>query len=114
MTGPGGRANEVSWLAERVVGEPVERDGAVVVPLLAVRAGGGGGAGGGEDPASGASGSGSGSGWGGQARPVGAYVLEQGTVRFEPAVDVTRIAIVGQVVALVALLVLLRRRRRRG
>lgn len=114
MSVPGVAAGELGWLVERVVGVPIERDGAVVVPLVAVRAGGGGGGGGGQDPGSGASGSGGGSGWGGQARPVGAYVLEHGTVRYEPALDVTRIAVVGQLVALAAVVLLLRRRRRRG
>jgi hypothetical protein len=50
------------------------------------------------------------------SRPVGVYRIENGTVTWEPAVDVTRIAIVGQVVAIVALLVarsMVKRRRKR-
>ena len=32
-----------------------------------------------------------GSGFGLEARPVGAYVIEDGNVRWEPAIDVSRI-----------------------
>lgn len=97
-------------VVDRVVGAPIEREGTVIVPVAAVRGGGGGG--GGSDPAGG--GEGSGGGWGASARPVGAYVIQDGVVRYEPAMDVTRIVLLGQVVAIVALLVvrrLLRRRR---
>jgi uncharacterized spore protein YtfJ len=72
---------------ERVYGQPYERDGVVVIP--AARVTGGGGGGGGEDPDRGGSGSGGGFSLG--ARPVGAYVIERGQVRWQPAVDVTRI-----------------------
>jgi uncharacterized spore protein YtfJ len=63
---------------KRVYGEPYERDGAVLIPAAEVRGGGGGG--GGEDPTRGGSGSGGGFGLG--ARPVGAYVIESGQVRW--------------------------------
>jgi uncharacterized spore protein YtfJ len=72
---------------KRVYGEPYERDGVTVIPAAAVSGGGGGG--GGED-AGGDKGSGAGFGLG--ARPVGAYVIESGSVRWIPAPDVTRIA----------------------
>jgi uncharacterized spore protein YtfJ len=106
--------DHIPLVMERVVGEPVERDGATVVPVVAVRAGGGGGSGQGEDDQH-QRGEGSGGGFGIQARPVGAYVIRDGEVRFEPAVDVTRIVIGAQVVALVAILLLRRviRKRRR-
>ena len=74
---------------KRVYGEPYERDGVVVIPAAEIRGGGGGG--GGDDPSRG--GSGSGGGFGLAARPVGAYVIERGQVRWEPAVDATRIAL---------------------
>ena len=74
---------------KRVYGEPYERNGVVLIPAAAVR--GGGGAGGGTDPANEASGSGI--GFGIDARPVGAYVIEDGHVRWEPAVDATGIAL---------------------
>jgi uncharacterized spore protein YtfJ len=103
--------DRVAEISDRVVGAPIERDGATVVPVVAVRGGGGGGVG--SDPSGG--GEGSGGGWGAVARPVGAYVLEGGHVRYEPAIDVTRIVLGGQVVAVVALLVIRRAlRRRRG
>jgi uncharacterized spore protein YtfJ len=73
----------------RVYGEPYERDGAVLIPAAAIRGGGGGG--GGEDATGGGSGSGGGFSLG--ARPVGAYVIEDGHVRWEPAVDATRIVL---------------------
>jgi hypothetical protein len=40
------------------------------------------------------------------ARPVGAFVIRDGELSWRPAVDVTRIALGGQVVAVVALLTL--------
>jgi uncharacterized spore protein YtfJ len=95
--------DRVAVISDRVIGTPVERDGATVVPVVAVRGGGGGGVG--NDP-NGAEGSGG--GWGAVARPVGAYVLESGKVRYQPAVDVTRIVVGGQIVGVVALLVLRR------
>lgn len=103
--------DRIAVVTDRVVGAPVERNGVTVIPVVDVRAGGGGG--GGHDPASG--GEGSGGGWGAVARPVGAYVLRDGAVEYQPAVDVTRIVVGGQLVAVVALLVLrriLRKRRR--
>ena len=74
---------------KRVYGEPYEREGVVLIPAALIRGGGGGG--GGEDATGGGSGSGGGFGLG--ARPVGAYVIAGGQVRWEPAVDVTRIAL---------------------
>jgi uncharacterized spore protein YtfJ len=99
-----GRARDAITV-KRVYGDPYERDGVVVIPAAAV--GGAGGGGGGEDPAGGQSGSGSGFGLG--ARPVGAYVIEDGSVRWEPAVDVTRI-VLQVLLAALGLAFLLRRR----
>ena len=73
----------------RVYGDPYERDGVTVIPAAEIRGGGGGG--GGEDPRGGGSGSGGGFALG--ARPVGAYVIDGGHVRWEPAIDVTRIVL---------------------
>jgi uncharacterized spore protein YtfJ len=100
--------DRVAVISDRVVGAPIERDGATVVPVVAVRGGGGGGIG-----SSPSGDEGSGGGWGAVARPVGAYVLEGGHVRYEPAIDVTRIVLGGQLVAVVALLVVRRALRRR-
>jgi uncharacterized spore protein YtfJ len=84
----------------QVFGEPYERDGALVVPVARVAGGGGGGGGG-----SPGEGGGSGGGFGFEARPVGVYVIRDGEVTWRPAVDVTRIAVGVQLVAIVALLV---------
>jgi uncharacterized spore protein YtfJ len=101
----------------RVYGEPVERDGVVVIPAAAVQGGGGGGSGGGTDGRpDGGHGEGSGAGWGAGARPVGAWVIRDGDARWEPAIDVSRAIVGAQVVAVLALLTLrtwMRRRRRR-
>lgn len=96
---------------KRVYGDPYERDGVTVIPAAAV--GGGAGGGSGEDAEGGGSGGGAGFGLG--AKPVGAYVIDNGTVRWEPAVDVTRIAMRAlQLAAAVATLALLLRGVRSG
>lgn len=86
----------------RVYGEPFEKNGVTILPAASVRGGGGGGSG--ESPQG--EGKGTGGGFGVTARPVGAYVIRGEEVRWEPAVDVTRMALMGQAVALIALLVI--------
>ena len=71
----------------RVYGEPYEKNGVTLIP--AAKMAGGGGAGGGEDPSGG--GSGSGGGFGIAARPVGAYVIRGNDVKWQPAVDLSRV-----------------------
>ena len=90
---------------KRVYGEPYERNGVVIIPAAEVRGGGGGG--GGEDTSGGSSGSGG--GFGLSARPVGAYVIDGGNVRWQPALDITRISLQVMSAAL-AVAFLLRRR----
>jgi uncharacterized spore protein YtfJ len=87
---------------KRVFGEPYERDGVTIIP--AARVGGGAGAGGGEGTQAEGTGSGSGAGFGMRARPVGAFVVRGDELSWHPAVDVTRIVLGGQLVAIVALL----------
>lgn len=90
----------------RVFGEPIERDGVTVIPVANVMGGGGGGSGQGPETADGVSqGSGSGSGFALRATPAGAYVIKGGEVQWQPAMDLTRIAITGQIVAIIFLLV---------
>jgi uncharacterized spore protein YtfJ len=89
----------------RVFGEPIERDGVCVVPVAAVR----GGAGGGGDRA----GDGGG-GFGLSAVPAGVYVIDGGDVTWKPAVSPNRIALGGQLVAGLALLVVWSAIRARG
>jgi uncharacterized spore protein YtfJ len=95
----------------RVFGEPIERDGAVVVPVAVIRGGAGGGGGKGPE---GEGGEGLGGGYGFIARPAGVFVIRDDHVDWRPALDVNALALGGQVVAVVALLVarsILRRRR---
>ncbi|KHD78060.1 hypothetical protein MB27_07585 [Actinoplanes utahensis] len=113
------RAGTESAMVSRVFGAPIERDGVTVVPVATVTGGGGGGGGSGtaatgEDSET-PQGEGSGGGFGFSARPAGVYVIRNGDALWRPAVDVNRLAIGGQLVAIVALLVarsIVRRRRR--
>lgn len=91
--------------ARRVFGEPIERDGVVVVPAAVVFGGGGGGTG------QLAGNQSDGGGFGLLARPSGAFVITGGTARWVPALDVNRLGVVAGVVAVVWLLV---RRRSAG
>ncbi len=83
----------------RVFGDPIERDGTVVIPAAAVQGGAGGG-GGQDSEGSG----GGGSGFGLTARPVGAFVVKEGDVRWEPALDLNRAILMGQIGFIVAVL----------
>ena len=85
---------------KRVFGEPYEKNGVTVIPVARVQGGAGGG--GGEGPEG--QGKGSGSGFGISARPVGAFVIQGDEMTWRPAVDVNRIVLGGQIVAVVALL----------
>lgn len=85
----------------RVFGDPYEKDGMTVIPAARVQGGAGGGTGEGPE---GQGGSGSGGGFGLTARPVGAFVIRGDELTWKPAVDVTRIVLGGQIVAVVALL----------
>jgi uncharacterized spore protein YtfJ len=88
---------------KRVFGEAYASDGCLVVPVAAVRVGGGGGDG---DGAAAGGKSGSGFGFGVAARPVGVYRIRGEEVAWLPAFDLTRVAVLGEIVGLVALLVL--------
>lgn len=69
----------------------------LIIPAAKVRGGGGGGS---DTDSNG------GGGFGLDAKPAGAYVVREGRVRWEPAIDVNRIVFGGQLVVIVALLVL--------
>lgn len=84
----------------RVYGEPYEKDGTTVIPAAAVMGGGGGGEGTREGE------EGQGGGFGVSARPIGAYVLSEGRLRWQPAVDVNQI--VGALAAMLVVLTLTR------
>lgn len=83
--------------ARTVFADPIERDGATIIPAAKVRGGGGGG---GDQQDNG------GGGFGLSASPVGAYVIRDGRISWEPAIDVNRAILGGQIVAIVLLLVL--------
>ena len=113
MTEPTSRAGDVLLqLAARlrenqVFGPPIQRDGVTVVPVAHVRAGGGLGGAAHRGPHE------TNGGFGFVARPAGAWVVEDsGAVRWQPAVDVTRMAVLGQLTAAAALLLLVASRRR--
>jgi uncharacterized spore protein YtfJ len=85
---------------QRVYGIPYEKNGLTVIPAATVRGGGGGGMGEAEDGETGGGG-----GFGVVARPSGAWIIENGDATWKPAVDVNRIVLGGQVIALTAILV---------
>lgn len=100
----------------RAFGEPIERDGVTLVPVARVCGGTGFGGGDGtidEADASARSGSGGGGGLGVGVTPVGVYVVTGGQVRWEPAFDLNRAVIGGQVLGAIAILALARAAYRR-
>ena len=94
-----GKAEE-SFTVRRVFGEPFEKEGVTVIPAARVQGavgGGGGQAPGGEG--------GTGTGFATNTKPFGVFVLKDGEVGWRPAVDVNRLIMGFQVVAIVALFV---------
>ena len=83
---------------KRVFGDPYEKNGVTVIPAASVRGGAGGGSG------ESADGTGGGGGFGLTARPAGAYVIRGDQVTWQPAVDVNRIVLGAQILAVAALL----------
>ncbi|MEO3809233.1 spore germination protein GerW family protein [Sphaerisporangium sp. B11E5] len=97
----------------RAFGEPITCDGVTVIPVA--RVGGGGGGGGGHRDGD-QSGGGSGGGFGVGVEPAGVFVVKDGVVTWQPAMDYNKIILGGQLVAVVALLTvraIVRRRARR-
>jgi len=82
---------------KQVFGEPIERDGVIYLPAAKVRGGGGGG---GDTDGNG------GAGFGLTAKPAGMYVIRDGHAEWRPALDLNRVIIGAQIVAIVALLVI--------
>lgn len=86
-------------VVERVFGAPYERNGVTIIPAAAVRGCAGGGEG--EDDEKGR---GEGGGFGMSERPLGVYRVVGDDVRWVPAIDATKLILMGQVVVLAALL----------
>ncbi|MEU8639586.1 spore germination protein GerW family protein [Amycolatopsis sp. NPDC048633] len=92
------------FTAKLVYGDPVERDGTIVIPAAAVFGGGGGGAGDTDAlPVR------EGAGFGVVARPAGAFVVRDGAVTWVPAVDRTRLGLATAVTVVVLARILSRR-----
>ncbi|MGI9528106.1 MAG: sporulation protein [Acidimicrobiia bacterium] len=79
------------FTARLVYGDVVERDGLIVIPAIRVMGGGGGGS---------APEDGDGAGFGLHAKPAGAWVFKNGSVRWKPAIDVNAIILGGQIVGI--------------
>ncbi|MFC5829801.1 GerW family sporulation protein [Nonomuraea insulae] len=90
---------------KRVFGEPIQHGDIVVIPVARLTQGGGGGQGQGKGE-KGEEGGGGGGGFGFGATPAGVFVLKDGDALWRPAIDVNRIVIGGQLVAVVLLLTL--------
>ena len=83
-----------NFAAKRVYAEPCQQQGVTVIPAAEIRGGGG----------VGSQHERTGGGMGIRARPVGAYVVKDGTVDWKPAFDLSRVVFRGQIVALALLL----------
>jgi uncharacterized spore protein YtfJ len=81
--------------ARRVFGDPIQTDGATILPVAVVGGGGGGGNKGTEK---------AGVGFGLRAKPAGVYVIKNGDAAWRPALDLNRVILGGQLVAITALL----------
>jgi uncharacterized spore protein YtfJ len=104
---------------KRVFGEPIEKNGVMVIPVARVMGGAGAGSGEAEDQrSSGEESSGdagaprttapaqSGVGFGAMAGPAGVYVIKGDEVTWQPAVSIERTAIIGGLIAIPVLLIL--------
>jgi uncharacterized spore protein YtfJ len=83
--------------ARVVFGEPIEQNGTIFLPAAKVRGGGGGG---GDTEGNG------GAGFGITAKPAGVFVIRNGDAEWKPALDLNRVILGGQLVAIVAFLAL--------
>jgi uncharacterized spore protein YtfJ len=91
--------------AGKVFGAPIERDGMTVLPVAKVKGGGGGGSGGATQGVH-AGESGGGAGVGVMAKPLGVFVIRDGKVSWQPALDLNKVIMGGQIVVAIALLTL--------
>jgi uncharacterized spore protein YtfJ len=84
----------------KVYGEPYEKDGLTFIPAARVMGGSGGGTGQDEDGQQG-----EGGGFGLNARPAGAYVIRDGQVSWQPAVDPNTVIVAAAAVVIAAIVV---------
>jgi uncharacterized spore protein YtfJ len=84
--------------ARTAFGEPIVSGDVVVLPAAKIRGGAGGGG------PEGADNGGAGGGFGVTTTPIGAFVIKDGEVRWRPVIDINKIVMGGQIVAVVALL----------
>jgi uncharacterized spore protein YtfJ len=86
-----------------VFGDPINQDGVTIIPVARIEGKGGGG--GGTGPAQdGQTKRGRGGGFGLSTKPAGVFVLSNGKVSWRPAVDVNKVVMGGQIVAVIAVL----------
>jgi uncharacterized spore protein YtfJ len=90
---------------QRVFGDPITQNGVTVIPVTRISGGGGAGSGEAGPAEDGSEPSGSGGGFGLGVVPAGVFAIRDGAVTWRPAVDVNRVILGGQLVAIVALLV---------
>lgn len=90
------------FTANRVFGQPYEKNGVTVITAASVR----GGLGGGEGDQGEGQPTGGGGGMGMTARPVGAFLVKGNEVSWIPAADTTRVILASQLLVLVGLLVI--------
>ena len=100
-----------TYSVRRVFGDPIEKEGVIVIPVAIVSGGGGGGSG----PVEGepTSSENSGGGFGGVARPAGVYVIREDSVEWKPALNITMLGMAGIALGALITLVLGRSLRRR-
>jgi uncharacterized spore protein YtfJ len=95
---------------KRVFGDPIEKDGLTIIPVARVMGGAGGGGTVTSEAAEGSTGAattpGMGVGFGVAASPAGVYVIRGDRVTWQPAYDVQRLALIGGLVGIVAMLVI--------
>jgi uncharacterized spore protein YtfJ len=89
--------------AGKVFGAPITHGSMTVLPVAKVSGGGGGGQGTGPTQDGHETG-GTGGGLGVSAKPLGVFVIKENTVRWRPAVDLNKVIIGGQVIAVIGLL----------
>lgn len=130
VEGAGRRARGVVRVAgdalhvRRAFGDPVEKGDVTIIPVASVAGGSGTGWGSGEmgggastaEAHGEGSGSGGGGGFGVRVRPLGVFVVRGSAVEWQPALDLSRVILGGQIVGAVAVMSIAwaaRRRRRR-